>query len=41
MHDVLRESGRSVTDHEFSAGHNYRAWSDCVYRGLINAFGLT
>ncbi len=40
MHQALRESGRSVTYYEFSAGHNYRAWSDCVHRGLINAFGL-
>lgn len=40
MHQALREGGRSVTYYEFNAGHNYRAWSDCVHRGLINAFGL-
>lgn len=38
MHALLRERGYDVTYREFSAGHNYPAWRDDLWRGLEALF---
>jgi enterochelin esterase-like enzyme len=38
MHALLQEKGYNVSYREFSAGHNYTAWRDDVWRGLEAMF---
>ncbi len=38
MHALLQEKGYDVTCREFSAGHNYTAWRNDVWRGLETMF---
>lgn len=38
MHALLQEKGYNVIYREFSAGHNYTAWRDDVWRGLEAMF---
>ncbi len=40
MYTLLRDQGYAVSYHENSAGHNYTAWRDDVWRGLETAFRL-
>jgi len=39
MQPILKENGYDVTYREFTAGHNYTAWRDDVWRGLEAMFG--
>jgi enterochelin esterase-like enzyme len=38
MYALLQEKGYRVTSREFTAGHNYTAWRDDVWRGLEAMF---
>lgn len=39
MHELLKSKGYNVTFREYSAGHNYTAWRDDLWRGLEALFG--
>lgn len=41
MHALLNEKDYNVTYREFSAGHNYTAWRDDLWRGLEEMFPLS
>jgi len=34
MYALLKEKNYPVKYHEFSAGHNFTAWRDDIWRGL-------
>jgi enterochelin esterase family protein len=36
---LLLDKGYDVTYQEFNGGHNYVAWRDDVWRGLVRLFG--
>lgn len=38
MHRLLETQGYPVSYREYNAGHNYPAWRDDVWRGLMNLF---
>jgi enterochelin esterase family protein len=38
MQPILKKKGYNVIYREFSAGHNYTAWRDDVWRGLEALF---
>jgi enterochelin esterase family protein len=38
MYALLKEKGYNVAYREFTAGHNYTAWRDDVWRGLEAMF---
>ena len=39
MHALLEEKQYRVKYHEFPGGHNYTAWRDDIWRGLISLYG--
>jgi enterochelin esterase family protein len=39
MQQMLTEKGYSLTYREYPAGHNYPAWADDVWHGLVALFG--
>lgn len=40
MHALLRERNYRVTYHQYSAGHNYPAWANDLWRGLETLYPL-
>jgi enterochelin esterase-like enzyme len=38
MYSLLQEKGYDVTYLEFAGGHNYTAWRNDVWRGLVAVF---
>jgi len=38
MHTLLASMQYSVTYREYNAGHNYPAWRDDLWRGLVSLF---
>ncbi len=40
MREVLNRQGYRLTYREYNAGHNYAAWRDEIWRGLIAVYGI-
>jgi len=39
MNSLLKQRGYDVAYREYNGGHNYTAWRDDLWRGLVHLFG--